>query len=609
MSALHIPEAARKRHIAFLGMNGSGKTSAVKAEIIEPALAAGERICNIDPTGVGWGLRLSRTGKSAGFKVYIVGGDHGDWPLEDRDGELWAEIVGTSSDSFVFDTSRMSVARRSQWFTDFAEVLIVVNRGPLHVALDEAHLFAPQAGATGGGIAPRMLHATNNLLALGRSKGLRVAMISQRPAKLHKDSLTQAHALVAMMMIAPQDRNAVRDWVADQADETTGKDIIASLPGLEPGEGWIWAPRERVLERVRFSRPQTFDSSSAPETAEGAAVKLSPIDPEEIKGRLAQVAQEKKDNNPDALRMRVSTLTAQVEQLQQMPVSAGDADRAYSAGYAQGHEHGWGQAIMGAEGRIQFLTEYSRDLLSTVRVLAGNAADAVATAEARIMKAPEIPARKVPPAAAAGKAVLESKGSKPTGPAPISPQRAIGLTRLAATTAPPRLARDDTLTGAQREMLQALRWWSALGHHRPTRAMLAGKLAWKLKGSHLKNRISELKGLGLVDREGEEVALTPLGYAAAPAPDMSRSVIDSVNETLTGAQRELFAAVSARPGREIPREELAEALDWPVGGSHLKNRTSELLALAVLERPRSGVVRLAPWVTSQTILQPRGGSR
>lgn len=56
MKAHPIPEAALKKHIAILGMNGSGKTSVAKSQIIEPALAAGERVCNVDPTGVGWGL-------------------------------------------------------------------------------------------------------------------------------------------------------------------------------------------------------------------------------------------------------------------------------------------------------------------------------------------------------------------------------------------------------------------------------------------------------------------------------------------------------------------------------------------------------------------------
>lgn len=313
MTKILIPEAALKKHIAILGMNGSGKTSVAKSQIIEPALEAGERVCNIDPTGVGWGLRLSSSGKSKGFPVYIVGGDRADFPLFKRDGNAWAEIVGTSSDSFVFDTSQMTVTDRSLWFTDFAEALIRRNSGPLKLVLDEAHLFAPQGGAKSGGVAPEMLHATNNLLALGRSKGLRITMISQRPAKLHKDSLTQAHTLIAMMLMAPQDRDAVRDWIADQADPGTGKEIIASLPGLAPGEGWIWAPREKVLERVKFPRPRTFDSSSAPDAGDGEAISLSPINPDAIKAKLATVAKETVANDPKALRAEISRLGIELQ--------------------------------------------------------------------------------------------------------------------------------------------------------------------------------------------------------------------------------------------------------------------------------------------------------
>src|SRR6185312_8281880 len=130
-----------------------------------------------------------------------------------------------------------------------------------------------------GGLAPEMLHAANNLLALGRSKGLRITMISQRPAKLHKDSLSQAHTLIAMKLIAPQDRKAISEWVSDQTDPESGKELIASLPSLGPGEGWVWAPAENILERVRFPRPTTYDSSRAPDENEGDAPALAKIDP------------------------------------------------------------------------------------------------------------------------------------------------------------------------------------------------------------------------------------------------------------------------------------------------------------------------------------------
>ena len=70
------------------------------------------------------------------------------------------------------------------------------------------------------------------------------------------------------------------------------------MPSLAPGEGWIWAPKEKVLDRVKFSRPKTFDASSAPDDADAATVALSPVDPAAIKAKLATVAKETKHLDP-----------------------------------------------------------------------------------------------------------------------------------------------------------------------------------------------------------------------------------------------------------------------------------------------------------------------
>jgi len=212
-----IPEAALNQHMAILGKTGSGKTYVAKG-VIENILQDGGRVCVLDPTGSWHGLRSSATGKSAGFPVVIFGGDHADLRLGGAHGEAIAEIVGTSSTPAILDTSLMKVSERTRLFTDFAETLVAKNKKPLHLIVDEAHLFAPQSGVNSPQ-SGEMIHAANNLVSLGRSRGLRIILITQRPAKLHKDSLTQVETLVALRLMAPQDRRAVEDWIKDNADE------------------------------------------------------------------------------------------------------------------------------------------------------------------------------------------------------------------------------------------------------------------------------------------------------------------------------------------------------------------------------------------------------
>lgn len=340
MTAL-IPTGAREKHIAFLGATGSGKTSAAKRGLVEPVLADGGRALILDPTGAWWGLRLMADGKKAGYAIYIFGGDHGDYPLRARDAALLAETFAASSDSAIFDMSLMTVSERTSFFTEFAETIRRKNKGPLHLIIDEAHLFMPQAGAASGGAVPAMLHAANNLVSLGRSRGLRIALISQRPAKVHKDSLTQVQSLVAMRLLAPQDRKAISDWIADQADPARGKEIIASLPSLKPGEAWVWSPQDDVLRHTKFPLPLTFDSSKAPSGADGKGPELAKVDMDALQDRLTSLEDERKANDPKTLRARITVLENELRTATAIvpPISADERQRAYQEGITAGRSH------------------------------------------------------------------------------------------------------------------------------------------------------------------------------------------------------------------------------------------------------------------------------
>jgi len=306
MSDIHpILERILTQHIAILGKTGSGKTFTAKV-MVEMLLRKRQRVCVIDPTSAWWGLRSDRSGKGPGFSITVFGGLHGDLPIERHHGQSIAEIIATTDTSAIIDTKLMTVGARTQFFTDFAETLLIKNAGTLQLVIDEAHLFAPQ-GKVADPQSSKMLHAANNLVSLGRSGGLRIIMISQRPSKLHKDSLTQAETLIAMRLIAPQDRNAARDWIVECADPALGAELMKSLPSLPTGEGWIWSPEKGILQRAKFPMIDTYDSSRAPDGS-NMKVTLAKIDLPAIEERLKAVAADLTENDPKRLRARLAEL-------------------------------------------------------------------------------------------------------------------------------------------------------------------------------------------------------------------------------------------------------------------------------------------------------------
>jgi hypothetical protein len=244
--------------------------------------------------------------------VVIFGGEHGDVPLGAVHGEAIAEIIATSNTPAIIDVSLMRVGERTRFFTDFASELLRRNKGPLHLIIDEAHVFAPQ-GRVADPQSGNMLHAANNLISLGRARGLRVTLITQRPAKLHKDSLSQVETLIALRLIAPQDRKAVEEWIADQADREKGRDIIASLPSLPTGQGYVWAPELGILKKATFPRIKTFDSSRTPEDGvAGDGPVLARIDMATISGKLVAIKEEADANNPEKLKAEIRELRKRI---------------------------------------------------------------------------------------------------------------------------------------------------------------------------------------------------------------------------------------------------------------------------------------------------------
>ena len=102
-----------------------------------------------------------------------------------------------------------------------------------------------------------------------------------------------------MKLTSSQDREAVGRWIQGQGNRADGQRILAELPRLGRGEGFLWAPSDDVLARVKFPLIRTFDSSRTPQRDERIAVPrtLAAVDVSAVVRALAEIEGHLDDGN------------------------------------------------------------------------------------------------------------------------------------------------------------------------------------------------------------------------------------------------------------------------------------------------------------------------
>ena len=512
----------------------------------------------IDPAGRWWGLRSSADGKGPGFPVVVFGGNHADVALSASHGEALAEIIGTTNTPAILDTRLMGVGERTRFFTDFAETLLRKNKGPLTLIIDEAHLFAPQ-GRVADPQSGKMLHAANNLVSLGRGIGLRIILISQRPAKLHKDSLTQVETMIALRLIAPQDRRAVEDWIGEWADPKEGRELLASLPSLPTGTGWIWAPELNVLKKATFPKIKTYDSGRAPRDGEDEAPILAKIDLPSIQAKLGQVAEDAKANDPKALRAEIARLKADAAKAGKTAPNPKAIEQAEARGYQRGKIEGYGGAIqqIGA-------------LVGTARQMAVNAQALIKELEnAASRKAPQSTPRHIP-ASVAQSVEHRASNARVAGSSPAGRSNDLG----------------EKMQKAERLILTALAQYDG-GR---TKAQIAVLTGYAAKGGAFNNALGKLRTNGWIEgRGGESMQITPTGLTALgpyePLPH-GDALLQHWLSSLGKAEREALTALAGAYPDSLTKEQVADQTGYAQKGGSFNNALGRLRTLGLVSGSR-----------------------
>jgi hypothetical protein len=283
-----LPDAALDGDIAILGKKGRGKTYAAKG-IVERLLRMNRRVLILDPLNVWWGLRSNASGEGPGFPIAVFGGPNGDMPVTETMARPLARLIAQNNLPAVVDMSDMRKAAWQRLVRDMLDELFTQNRDPLWIVLEEADIFAPQQPREGDSNA--VLGEVDRIARRGRAFGFRLISLTQRPARLHKDVLTQLSSLIALGVTSPQDREAIKAWVDGNADRDKAKVVMDSLARLPVGQGWVWVPDLDLLEQAAFPPITTLDNSATPLAGQRriAPKRLAEVDLSELRAALAAV--------------------------------------------------------------------------------------------------------------------------------------------------------------------------------------------------------------------------------------------------------------------------------------------------------------------------------
>lgn len=562
MTALHlardldIPLDAVTQKLAFLGRSGSGKTYAA-GKLAEEMLDAGAQVVILDPVGTWYGLRLAAGGGGRGIEIPVLGGEHGDVPLEPAGGALVADTIVERATSAVVDVSRFRKGQRAQFVTDFAEQLFhrkkTARKAALHLIVEEAHVFIPQRTMHGQ---ERLLGAMEDLVRLGRNFGIGVSLLSQRPQSVNKDALNQTEVLFALQLTGPHERAAVKEWIEGHglAGEAGGKDLIRELPGLPIGEAWVWSPQFlRVLKRVKILKKRTYDTSATPDVAGGEdAAPVKPLGAKELealRGAMAEVVKRAEDEDPKALRRRIAALERDLAAAKAAPAQV-EVERVEVPVWPAEDLVRFETALKNLGPRIQELRDLVGDMHRRVEVV---------------------------------QAASRAAAARPTPPAP-RPRAACGGSSFRASNE--REKEEVPALGSGRSgairMLEAL----ASAPDGLTRAQLGTLARMKVTGGSFGTYLSRLRVAGHLEEANGRIRATPAGLAAAGGarPPANPAEVRALwRPRLRGGAARMFDHLVAIAPAGCTREELAEAVEMEERGGSFGTYLSRLRANGLIE--------------------------
>ena len=230
------------------GKSGSGKSNTASV-IIENLLAKSFPVLIVDTDGEYYGLKEQ-------FELLHAGADEEcDIVVSPEHAEKIAGLALEENVPIILDVSGyLDDDEAQRLLTEVAKSLFAKEKKlkkPFLLLVEECHEYLPEGGG--------MTEAGQMLIKIGkrgRKHGLGIVGISQRPADVKKDFITQCDWLVWHRLTWDNDTKVV--------GRILGSEYANAIEGLGDGEAFLPTDWSGSLRRVQFHKKQTFDAGATP---------------------------------------------------------------------------------------------------------------------------------------------------------------------------------------------------------------------------------------------------------------------------------------------------------------------------------------------------------
>ncbi|MFB6170631.1 MAG: helicase HerA domain-containing protein [Haloarculaceae archaeon] len=282
------------------GKSGSGKSNTASV-VAEKLLDQGYGLLIVDTDGEYYGLKEE-------YEMLHVGADEEcDFQVSAEHAGKIAELALEENVPIILDVSSfLDESEAQDLLTATARQLFAKEKKlkqPFLMIVEEVHEYIPEGG--GMDECGRMLIKIGKR---GRKHGLGILGISQRPADVKKDFITQCDWLVWHRLTWNNDTKVVGRILGGGYEE--------NVEDLDDGEAFVMTDWSEEIRRVQFDRKETFDAGATPGLDDFERPDLKSVSGDLVSD-LEQISeeQERRENRIADLRNELEKREKKIEEL------------------------------------------------------------------------------------------------------------------------------------------------------------------------------------------------------------------------------------------------------------------------------------------------------